>query len=134
MPGPVGQLLIEGVPVGFELSSKLKRFGSALLEALLVIVTLGIGWLVWSFIVWGRGQTPAKQVLGMRITDTQTLRAATWGTMALREIVGRWLLGIVPLYTLISCIVLLVDDRSQALWDKIASTVVVNDPDRRLAP
>jgi uncharacterized RDD family membrane protein YckC len=122
------------VPAGFELSSKLKRFGQALLEVLLVIVTLGIGWLIWSLIVWSRGQTPAKQVLGMRVVDTDTLRAATWGTMALREIVGRWLLGFVPLYTLISCIVLLVDGRSQALWDKIASTVVVNDPDRRLAP
>jgi uncharacterized RDD family membrane protein YckC len=122
------------VPAGFELSSKLKRFGQALLEALLVIVTLGIGWLIWSLIVWSRGQTPAKQVLGMRVVDTDTLSAATWGTMALREIVGRWLLGFVPLYTLISCIVLLVDGRSQALWDKIASTVVVNDPDRRLAP
>jgi uncharacterized RDD family membrane protein YckC len=105
-----------------------------LLDVLLFIVTLGIGWLIWSLIIWSRGQTPAKQILHMRVLNLETGRGAAWGTMALREIVGRWLLGLVPLYTLISCIVLLVDERSQALWDKIATTVVVEDPDDRLVP
>jgi uncharacterized RDD family membrane protein YckC len=129
-----GAPVIDGIPAGAQISSKGKRFGEFLLETLLAIVTLVIGWLIWSFIVWGKGLTPAKQVLRMRVVDLETGTAASWGTMALREIVGRWLLGFVPFYTLISCIVLLADDRAQALWDKIASTVVVEDPDGRLAP
>jgi uncharacterized RDD family membrane protein YckC len=117
------------VPSGFgglQLSSKAKRFGEYLLEILLFIVTLGIGWIIWSLIVWGRGQTPAKQVLGMRVIRPATAETATWGRMALREIVGRLLLGFIPFYTLVGAIFVLIDDRNQALWDKVADTVVVD--------
>ena len=63
------------------------RFGGYLLESLLLVVTLFIGWVIWSLIVWGRGQTPAKQVLKMRVIDERTGRAAEWGRMAIREFV-----------------------------------------------
>jgi uncharacterized RDD family membrane protein YckC len=123
-----------GIPPGVQLSTKGKRFGAFLLDLLLAIVTLGIGWLIWDIILWGRGQSPAKQILHMRVLDLKTGRGASWGPMLLRELVGKWLLGCIPLYTIVSAIVLLVDERSQALWDKIAGTVVVEDPDDRLAP
>jgi uncharacterized RDD family membrane protein YckC len=116
-------------------SSAGKRFGALLLEGLLFIVTLGIGWLVWSLVVWAKGQTPAKSLLGMRCVRTDTAMAATWGTMALRELVGKAILGNVTfgLTTLVSAIMILVDDeRRQGLWDKIAATVVVDDPEGRL--
>jgi uncharacterized RDD family membrane protein YckC len=124
------------VPVGFELSSRGKRFGSFLLDALLIIVTLGIGWLVWDIVLWGRGQSPAKQILHMRVVDLKTGRGASWGPMILREVVGRWLLGTVTggITTLIGAIMILADDRYQALWDKIADTIVVDDPYDRLTP
>ena len=32
-----------------------------------MIVTVFIGWLTWTLIVWARGQTPGKQILGMRV-------------------------------------------------------------------
>ena len=110
------------------LTSKGKRFGGWLLDGLLVLVTLVIGWLIWSIVIWERGQSPAKSILGMRVMRLDTGRPAGRGQMALRELVGKVLLGFVPAYTLVSAIFVLVDPRRQGLWDKIASTVVVDDP------
>ena len=123
-----GVLTIGGAP----LSSAGKRLGNYLLEAVLAIVTLGIGWLIWSFVVWSKGQTPAKQILGMRCVRTDTGTVATWGTMALRELVAKGLIGSITfgITTLVSCFMILGDTR-QGVWDKIASTVVVDDPDGR---
>ncbi len=123
------------VAVGAPLSSAGKRFGGDLLEGLLVVVTLGIGWLIWSLIVWSKGQTPAKALLGMRCVATDTGRAASWGTMAMREIVGKGILGGVTfgVTTLVSCFMVL-GDTHEAVWDKIAKTIVVDDPDGRLLP
>lgn len=113
---------------GLPLSSKGKRFGGWLLEGLLVLVTLIIGWLIWSIIIWERGQTPAKSILGMRVMYLPTGRPAGRGQMALRELVGKVLLSAIPAYGLVSAIFVLVDGRRQGLWDKVASTVVVDDP------
>jgi hypothetical protein len=40
---------------------------------------LEIGWLIWSLIVWGQGQTPGKQILKMRVYDKTTSKPAKWG-------------------------------------------------------
>lgn len=124
------------------LASRGKRFGALLLEILLVVVTLGIGWLIWSLIVYSRGQTPAKQMLQMRVIRVEGQQAAGWGWMALRELVlkaaivfllaGVVLLGIV--WVIVNGIVLLNNDRNQALWDKMVKTVVISDPDNLYRP
>ncbi len=116
---------------GLKLTSKGKRFGAFLLEIVLIVVTLVIGWLVWSIILWQRGQTPAKSILGMRVIKLGTQRPARGGDMVLRELVGKWLLSAIPLYHLVSAIFVLADERSQGLWDKIAGTVVCDDPSNR---
>jgi uncharacterized RDD family membrane protein YckC len=117
------------------LSSSGKRFGAWLLDGLLIVVTLVIGWLVWSLVVWAKGQTPAKSLLGMRCIRTDTGRGAT--TMALRELGGKVILGNLTfgITTIVSGIMILADgERHQAIWDKMVSTVVVDDPDSRLVP
>lgn len=116
--------MVGGRPV----SSAGKRFGGYLLEALLIFVTLLIGWIIWSLIAWGNGQTPAKSLLGMRVVKTDTGRVATWGDMALRELVGKWLLGTVTLgiTSLVSLFMILGSSR-QGVWDKIATTIVVDE-------
>jgi len=111
-----------------QLSSKGKRFGAFLLDGLLMVVTLVIGWIIWNIVLWGRGQSPAKQLLKMRVVMKDDRRYATWSDMLLRELLGKAVLGFVPLYSLVSGIVLLVDDDAQAVWDKIAKTVVIDDP------
>ena len=124
-----GTWLVGGAP----LSSSGKRFGAYLLDGVLVIVTLVLGWLIWSFVLWSKGQSPGKQLLGMRCVKTDTGQVATWGTMALRELVGKGVLGWITagITTIVSAFMIL-GAAHQGIWDKIASTVVVDDPDGRL--
>jgi uncharacterized RDD family membrane protein YckC len=124
------------LPPWLILSSAGKRFGSFLLDVLLIVVTLVIGWVIWWIILWGHGQTPAKQILHMRIIDLRTGRGASWGTMALRELVGKYLLSNLTcgISTLVGGIMVLADERRQAIWDKIGNTIVVEDPDNQLEP
>lgn len=61
------------------------RLGGYLLDIALAIVTLGIGWVIWSLIVWRSGVTPAKQILKMRVLAEVERNNATWGHMAIRQ-------------------------------------------------
>ena len=122
-----------------ELSSVGKRFGAYLLEFVLVIVTLVIGWLIWTLIILGKGQTPAKQILKMRVVEMNTGQVASYGKMFVREFLLKGILmSIVVSVTfglgLILYFWLTWDDKNQELWDKMLSTVVVDDPDDALAP
>ncbi len=67
------------------LASFQHRLGALALDAVLFMVTFGIGWVIWSLIVWGEGQTPAKKILKIRVYAADTQRPATWGHMAIRE-------------------------------------------------
>jgi uncharacterized RDD family membrane protein YckC len=126
---------VEGLPSGVHLSSPARRFGGYVLEGILCVFTLGIGWLVWSFAVYGRGQTPAKQLLGMRAVTLRTGAKATWGRMFVRELVAKPLVGMVSWVTLgIAYFWLVWDSRNQELWDKVVGTIVVNDPQKVLMP
>ena len=62
------------------------RLGAYALDAVLSVLTFGIGWLIWSFIVWGEGQTPAKKILKIRVRNFDSGAVATWGHMAVREL------------------------------------------------
>ena len=124
------------------LASKGQRLGALFLELLLAVVTLLIGWLIWSLIVYSRGQSPAKQVLKMRVIRLQSRQAAGWGWMALRDLVLKavaiffftsvFLLGII--WLIVNGIVLLSNDRNQTVWDKMLKTAVVHDPHDRFKP
>ena len=112
------------------LASKGRRLGAFLLEPVLVAVTLVIGWLIWSLIVYSRGQTPAKQVLGMRVIRLEGHQTASWGWMALRELVLKMIPSFVVLgllWVIANGIVLLINDRNQTVWDMILKTAVVHD-------
>ena len=120
------------------LSSRGQRFGAFLLEIPLAIVTLGIGYIIWALIVYSRGQTPAKQLLKMRVVNVEKRRAAGWLSMFAREWIFKGALPIGlniitwgvggTLWILIGGIMVLVNDRHQALWDRALKTVVVSDP------
>jgi uncharacterized RDD family membrane protein YckC len=125
---------VEGLPPGVHLSSPARRFGGHLLEILLVVVTLGIGWIIWSLIIYGHGQTPAKQVLGMRVVELRRGRKESWGTMFVREWIAKPIIWVLAWFTLgIVYFWLIWDSRNQELWDKIVGSIVVNDPHRQLA-
>ena len=122
-----------GLPSGVELASVGRRIGAYFLAIPLAIVTLGIGYLIWGAIVWGRGTSPALQVLGMRTWRPVEQRPGTWGTMALRDIVGGIVQGILgPITALISFVMFLSGDTHQSICDKIGGTVIVHDPNKVL--
>jgi uncharacterized RDD family membrane protein YckC len=125
------------LPATVRLSSAWRRLGGYLLEGLLILLTLLIGWLVWSIIVWGRGQTPAKQLLGMRVLNRETLVSAGRGRMFAREIPCKWIIELFASITVVGFVVyfwLLWDKERQELWDKMVETIVVNDPENVLDP
>ncbi len=122
------------LPDGTRLASVGRRIGAYFLSIPLFIATLGIGYVIWGVIIWGRGQTPALQVLGMRAWRPETNKVAGFWFMALRETVGRIIDGILGLITEITSFVLFVAGKKhQALHDIIAGTVILHDPDKVLA-
>jgi uncharacterized RDD family membrane protein YckC len=114
------------------LASAGRRIGAYFLSIPLFIVTLGIGYIIWGLVIWANGQTPALQVLGMRCLKRETHHVATWGTMALREIIGRFVEGLF-VTAIISFIFMLTRDDRMTLHDLIAGTVVVHDPGKVLS-
>jgi uncharacterized RDD family membrane protein YckC len=122
------------LPDGTQLASVGRRIGSYFLAIPLAIVTLGIGYIIWGLIVWGNGQTPTQQVLGMRCWRPETNQVPGFWYMALREIVGGIVTGILGFITEITSFVLFLTGREhKAIHDYIAGTVVLSDPNKVLA-
>jgi len=112
------------------LASAGARLGSYLLESALAFVTLGIGWLIWSFIVWGKGTTPGHQILKQYVVKEETGETFSWGRMAVREILVKQLLcGILAIFTLgifflVDSLMVARDDR-KSIHDRISGSLVV---------
>lgn len=130
-PGyPAGAYGVPAVAYPANLSSAGKRFGAFLLEIVLAIVTLGIGWIIWDLIAWKDGQSPAKKVLHMRILNAQTGQPLTWGESFVRNFLCYGLIGAIPLlgalYRIVGACFVFNDDR-RALWDRMVNSVVVDE-------
>ena len=133
-PRPVaaaGQRSVMSLPAGVTAVSPWARLGAYVLEVLLMIFTLWVGWLIWAAMIAGTGQTPAKRLLGHRVIGAETLRPVGFGKMFW----VRWLLaGIVAGFAITFTLGILLfmpfwDRRNQNLWDKVSNTYVVCDPD-----
>jgi uncharacterized RDD family membrane protein YckC len=110
-----------------------RRLGAYLLDALLIILTLGIGWLIWFIFTAMDGQTPAKKLLGLYIIKADATRAGggyTW----LREFLIKGLVtGLINLiacgvYSLVAGLWCTWDKDRQCLWDKMSGTFVAWSP------
>ena len=73
------------------------RLAGYALDLGLMIVTFGIGWFIWSLVVWAQGQTPGKQILKMKVVASKTGTQATWGHMAIRQFLFPFALSIIYL-------------------------------------
>jgi uncharacterized RDD family membrane protein YckC len=109
-----------------------RRIGAYFLAFPLWLVTLGIGYAIWGLIAWGNGTTPALQVLGMKCWRPETKQVATWGTMALREIIGRLAENLLGITAIISFAMFISGKEHRPWHDSIAGTVVVHDPNKVL--
>ena len=83
----------ESVEVAQLLASPQARLGAYLVDIGLGIVTLIIGWLIWSFFTWQTGQTPAKRLMKQVVVDAKTGEPFTWTRMLLREAAVKWAAG-----------------------------------------
>lgn len=115
-------------PSGVRISSAGKRLGAHLLDGVLMFCTLFFGWVIWSLLVYSKGQTPGKQLMGMRTVKLATGQRATFGTMFVREWIAKPVIAILGMFTFgIINFWLCWDGNTQELWDKMVSTVVVDD-------
>jgi uncharacterized RDD family membrane protein YckC len=120
-------------PVELVAASLGQRLGAFLLDGLLMVVTLVVGWLVWSCFTFSQGQSPAKAILGHRVVHQDTGQAASWSDMFLRNVVlqfGFTLLSVVllGLPLLVGGALIFSGDGRQTAWDRMVGTRVVVDP------
>lgn len=119
-----------GLPPGVAITNPGARLGAYLLEFVLAIVTLGIGWLIWAAILAGNGQTPAKKILGQRVVMANGSGPCSFARMLfMRGLLAGIVVQIAVVFTLgIILFMPFWDKKNQNLWDKISETLVVDDP------
>ena len=123
----------QGQQVLVPLASPGKRFGTWLLEGVLAIVTLGIGYIIWTLFAWSDGQTPGKKVTNLKYVDVNTGRVADWNKSAFRDFVIRGIvIGVISAFTLyigflIAAFMIFDQDKNyRAGWDRWGGTVVID--------
>ena len=123
---------------GVKLASPDRRLAGQALDLVLFIVTLGVGWGVWYLFVASQGQTPAKQILGMRVVDDDGQPAGLIHMVIRREFLFVPLLilgetngllgaGIFLAAWMLSAAWCIWDGDHQTLWDKLVGTRVITD-------
>ena len=139
---------------GVYLADPARRFRAFILEAILMLVTFGIGWAVWAIVLNRKtpGVTPAKRIMRMRVVDAKTYVPLSLGQMIVRRavigaiagdavIVAAFYVGGLwnPLGSLIVIAVVsrlqIRNDRNRNIWDMASGSMVVFDKyDSMIAP
>ena len=124
--------------IGVKQASIGRRLGAYVLDAVLVFLTLVIGYVIWWLFTLQWGQTPGKQMLGIRAVKVNG-EPLGWGMTFVREFVVKFVLfGILissftsSLGSLLDFLWALWDRDRQTLHDKVVQSVVIDD--RELAP
>ena len=112
-----------------------RLWGTSLLEGVLMIITLYLGWFIWLFFTAKTGQTPAKRLLNVYTLDARTGQVTSAGRVWLRDVVVEtllfaWIGGVFTagIASLIDGAFVLFDKNRQSLHDKIVDTIVVYAP------
>ncbi|MGI8662512.1 MAG: hypothetical protein ACR2LQ_04770 [Acidimicrobiales bacterium] len=95
------------------------RVGCALLEMILFVAGLGVGWIIWWVALWSRGSSPARSILHLELVRSDGSGASRAGRTAARELLAKVLLALAP----ISAAVWLVGHRG--IWDRATGTTIV---------
>jgi uncharacterized RDD family membrane protein YckC len=107
------------------------RFGAQMINIGLAIVTLGIGWLIWTLVTWSsHSANPGQRMLGLTIVKKDTGVRLTWGEMFVRNfLLGGIVLEILSTITLTIVawinIFKIFGAERQTLVDSMAGSVVV---------
>ena len=128
--------LITG-PSGIKAAGLGRRVAAYILDILLILPTLILGYIIWWLFALRRGQTPGKQLLKIRVIRTDG-RASDWGWTFVREALikfGLFELAIdsvsFGIGSLLDKVWAFWDKDRQALHDKIVKTVFVDDREFR---
>jgi hypothetical protein len=117
-------------------ASLAKRIEALALTPLLFVVTLGIGWLVWSVLEWRDGRTPSYRLLGLRVVRVADDRPIHFAKSLARSV----LCGLLVIPTVAVCCVIgisfvfgasapddLLNQPRTAPWDFLTATKVTDE-------
>ena len=85
--------MTEDIAEQFPLATPAHRLGAVAVDIGLILATSFIGWGIWSLIIWGKGQTPGKNLLKIRVLNEPTGNPASWGQMLIRQVLIGWALA-----------------------------------------
>lgn len=113
------------------------RIKALLFTLLLIVVTLGVGWLAWSVVEWRHGRTVSFKLMGLRVVRASDGRPIGLGLSLLRNAL---LCTVLLIPTVLTCIVLalafvmgasppegLLTKPRHAPWDRLTKTTVVQE-------
>lgn len=111
------------------------RIKALVLTSLLIVVTLGVGWMAWSVVEWRHGRTVSFKLMGLRVVRTSDGRPIGLGRSLLRNAL---LCSVLFVPTVLACLVLalafvmgasppedLLSKPRNAPWDRPTKTMVV---------
>lgn len=107
-----------------------RRFSAVLLDFIFFYLLLIVGWFIWFAFTANQGQTPGKQLLGLRVIRLDGAVAPP-GTMWLREVVIKgvlWYSIAGGIGALVAYIWAFFDKDRQTVHDKMVSTYVIHHP------
>jgi len=87
------------------------------------IIAFSLGMLVIQIYFWSRSQSIGKAILGMKVVDSYTNEPIGLGKMIIREVIGKWISGLVMS---LGYIWILIDKDSQGWHDKLVSSIVID--------
>jgi hypothetical protein len=116
-----------------------KRMEALALAPLLLVVTLGVGWLAWCVLEWANGRTPSYRLLGLRVVRTSDEQPAR----LLRSFVRSTICVLLVAPTIAACCVIgitfvfgasapedLLRRPRSAPWDHLTGTKVIDEGTR----
>jgi uncharacterized RDD family membrane protein YckC len=118
-------------------ASLVSRAEALALTGLLMVVTLGVGWIAWSIIEWRHGRTASYRLTGLRVVRRSDAKPIGLGLSVLRNGICCLLL-IIP--TVIVCAFVafafvmgasppsgLLREPRNAPWDLLTKTIVIDE-------
>lgn len=125
--------LADGSPAaGWRPPSRGRRAAAWALDLGLGVVTLGVGWAIWSYRLTARSTTPGMSLLGLMMFASDTRTPATRSRMLLRGLVYLPLAAVIGLVTVglgwIYVVVGLLGANRRTLYDEWARVVVLVPP------
>src|SRR5690606_17727183 len=87
-----------------------------------IVMFLGAAYIVVGAYFWSKGTSPGKQTLGMYVYDKRTGYRLGFWSMAVREVIGKWISGLI--FSL-GFLWILLDDEEQGRHAKLVSAVVL---------